>query len=148
MAETAAFRSKVSVLHCFVSYPDTDAGGVVNHGRYIDMAERARHHLLKSIGLPYATLSKDYDTALVVHKITAIYQSSAVLEDSLQLRTSLSLCSAARTIWKTQICRGDTPLVTVSAQLAALKASAGTVWRHPDVLLERLAPFLDLLNEA
>ena len=146
--ETAAFRLEASTLHYLVSYPDTDAGGIVNHSRYIEMAERARHRLLKSIGLPYATLAKDHDTLLVVHRINAIYQSSAVMEDSLQLRTSLSLCSAARTIWKTEICRDDARLVMVSAQLAALRASTGTIRRHPDVLLDKLAPFLDTPNEA
>ena len=148
MAEAAAFCPQVGILHYLVSYPDTDAGGVVNHGRYIDMAERARHHLLKSMGLPYATLSKDHDTQLMVHRINATYQSSAVFEDSLLLKTSISSCSAARTIWKTQICRGDAVLATVSAELAALNASTGAIKRHPDILLEKLVPFLESPSES
>lgn len=137
----SALSSGVRVLNYHVSYPDTDAAGVINHGRYIDMAERARHDLLKQAGLSYASLSQEHDTLLVVHKINATYHASGVLEDSLQISTGLSLCSAARTVWVTRIHRAATLLATVTAELAALHASTKIIRRHPDILLSKLAPF-------
>jgi hypothetical protein len=47
----------------------------------------------------------------------------------------------------TNIYRGNTRLVIVSAELAALKASTGSIRRHPDILLDRLAPFLGAFRE-
>ena len=40
-----------------VSYADTDAGGVVYHGRYIEMAERARNPLFaaEALRIPLAS---------------------------------------------------------------------------------------------
>lgn len=129
------------VLNYHVSYPDTDAAGVINHGRYIDMAERSRHDLLRKAGLSYASLSQEHDTLLVVHKIHATYHASGVLEDNLQISTALSLCSSARTVWVTHIRSTATLLATVTAELAALHAGTKLIRRHPDILLSRLAPF-------
>lgn len=129
------------VLNYSVSYPDTDAGGVINHGRYIDMAERARHDLLKQAGLSYASLCAEHGTLLVVHKLSATYHRSGVLEDDLQISTELSFCGPARSIWITNIQRGTTLLATVNAELAALNAGSKTVRSHPEVLLHHLASF-------
>jgi acyl-CoA thioester hydrolase len=129
------------VLRYAVCYPDTDAGGVVNHGRYIEMAERARNDLLRQVGLPYARLCADHGTLLVIHKLSATYHRSALLEDELDIGTELTRCSPARTIWITDIRRDDTLLATVHAELAALDAGSKAVRSHPDVLLNRLAPF-------
>ena len=129
------------VMRYSVCYPDTDAAGVINHGRYIDMAERARHDLLKHAGLSYALLSSEHQTLLVVHKLSATYHAPGLLEDDLEIGTELTLCSAARTVWMTHIRRGATLLATVSAELAALHAGSKTVRAHPEVLLGRLAAF-------
>ncbi|MBA2674978.1 hotdog domain-containing protein [Ramlibacter sp.] len=129
------------VLRYSVCYPDTDSGGVVNHGRYIDMAERARHDLLKQAGLSYALLRTEHATLLVVHKLSVTYHAPGVLEDDLDIGTELTLCSAARTTWLTTIRRGTALLATVQAELAALNAGSKTVRQHPDILLGKLAVF-------
>jgi acyl-CoA thioester hydrolase len=131
-------------INYHVNYPDTDAAGVVNHGRYIDMAERARHDLLQRTGLSYAALSSEHGTLLVVHRLRATYHASGVLEDTLRLRTRLTLCSPARTSWLTEIHRRDTLLATVQAELAALDPQTKLVRRHPDILLACLAPYVGL----
>ena len=41
-----------------ISYADTDAGGVVYHSRYIDMAERARMEMLHELGISCRDLEK------------------------------------------------------------------------------------------
>jgi acyl-CoA thioester hydrolase len=35
-----------------IHYADTDAGGIVYHARYLEMAERCRAELLRALGLP------------------------------------------------------------------------------------------------
>lgn len=140
-SDTMMPRHDDIVLHYTVAYPDTDAGGVVFHGRYLEMAERARNNLVKLAGLSYASLSEEHDTLLVVHKINAVYHLSAVLEDCLQITTWLAACGAGRTIWLTKIMRDESLLVSVTAEIVALYAGTRGVRPHPKILLDRLAPF-------
>ena len=135
------------VLNYTVAYPDTDAGGVVYHGRYLEMAERARNNLILSTGLSYASLSQDHETLLVVHKINAVYHASAILEDRLQINTKLIRCEAVRTVWLTTIMRGESLLASITAELIALYPGTRGVRRHPDILLEKLTPFIEQAPE-
>ena len=41
-----------------IAYADTDAGGIVYHGRYIEIAERARMNILRGIKFPDGTVVK------------------------------------------------------------------------------------------
>ena len=146
MTDTPVQQPRVSRLHYAVSYPDTDSAGVVSHGRYVEMSERARHHLLKSIGLSYAILCTEHGTLLLIHKINAVFRSSALLEDELLLVTALTEVSRARTSWLTLIKRDGAELAQVSAELVALAPESRTVQLMPEILLERLAPFIGALD--
>ena len=35
-----------------IAYSDTDAGGIVYHGRYVEIAERARMEMIRGIVFP------------------------------------------------------------------------------------------------
>lgn len=130
------------ILDYKVCYADTDAGGVVYHARYIEMVERARNKLMQLAGFSFASLSKEHDTQLVVHKIEAVYHASAFLEDELQLKTSLSVCRAARTVWQTEVMRDDVALASISIEMVALHVSNRRLRMHPDCLVLQLAKFV------
>ena len=49
---------KTFQAHFSICYADTDAGGVVYHSRYIDMAERARMEMLHELGISCRDLEK------------------------------------------------------------------------------------------
>lgn len=125
-----------------VAYPDTDAAGVVFHGRYLEMAERARNHVVNLAGFSYASLAREHDTMLTVHKVEAIYHGSGVLEDRLKIQTKLIHSGAARTVWLTEIVRESAVLVTVRAEIVALYASTRGVRQYPQALLNALAPYV------
>ena len=63
-----------STTNWLVSYADTDAGGVVYHGRYIEQAERSRQQLLLDAELSFSALEREYDCLLVVRAIDASYE--------------------------------------------------------------------------
>jgi acyl-CoA thioester hydrolase len=140
--DATTLRHGDAVLYYTVSYPDTDAAGVVFHGRYFEMAERARNKLINLAGFSYASLSRGHDTLLLVHKINAVYHRSGILEDCLKLNTKLTACRAARTVWLTEIVRDDSLLVSVRAEIVALYASTRSVRQYPQLLLNALAPFV------
>lgn len=142
MEVTAVSAPPDSVLFYTVAYPDTDAAGVVFHGRYFEMAERARNNLVNLAGFSYASLAQDHDTVLTVHKVEAIYHGSGVLEDRLEIQTKLTVCGAARTVWLTEISRNSSLLVSVRAEIVALYARTRTVRQYPALLLNALRPYV------
>ena len=70
-----------------VAYSDTDAGGVVYHGRYLDMAERARLDCLTQLGYPVSKMLRDDDGCFVVKQATIDYRAPARLEDVITITT-------------------------------------------------------------
>lgn len=131
-----------SVLPYVVAYADTDAGGVVYHARYVEMAERGRNHLLNAIGMTFEGLERDLDTVLVVHRITATYKAPARLGDKLMLASSLLKATSARSRWGTVVCRDDTLLATVEAEVVAVSASNRQLRMYPEELTARFAHFI------
>jgi len=62
--------SKVGNTHVFpftIAYADTDAGGIVYHARYVEIAERARMNWIKS------NLKNDDDLGFVIKEINVKY---------------------------------------------------------------------------
>ena len=125
-----------------VSYADTDAGGVVYHGRFLDMAERARNKLLRAVGFSFASLTEEHGVMLVVRRAEVSYAASAILEDQLTLSTRLRLCQASRSVWITEIARNGRLLASVTIEIAMVHVQTRYVARHPDALLQALAPYL------
>ncbi|MFC5473494.1 thioesterase family protein [Paraherbaspirillum soli] len=131
-----------AALSYTVCYADTDAGGVIYHARYIEMVERARNRVMNLAGFTFAALAREHDTMLIVHKVNAVHHAPGFLEDHLQLTTRLATCKAARTVWLTEVMRGDTLLATVSIEMVAIHASTRNLRLHPQALLDGLAAFV------
>lgn len=72
-----------------VCYADTDAGGVVYHGKYFDICERARGEFLRSKGILQTKLIEDYDVAFVVKSAKIDYKRPAKLDDLLKIETKV-----------------------------------------------------------
>ena len=64
-----------------IAYADTDAGGVVYHARYIEIAERARMAWKRGIMLP------DGDIGFAVTKLSARYMRPFRLGDMVRVET-------------------------------------------------------------
>lgn len=141
--DVTAWRGSDAVIHYTVAYPDTDAAGVVFHGRYLEMAERARNHLIHAAGFTYASLAQEHDTLLTVHKLQAVYHGSGILEDRLQIRTKLTASGPVRTVWLTEVVRVDALLASVNAEIVALYPRTRHVRQFPQILLHALAPYVE-----
>jgi acyl-CoA thioester hydrolase len=134
--------SEDPTLHYTVCYADTDAGGVVYHARYIDMVERARNKLMYAAGFTFAMLAEQYQVMLIVHRVEAVYHAPAVLEDRLQLKSRLTDCRAARSVWVTDVTRDDVLIASITIEIVALHTVTRRLARHPEAFLERLSPYL------
>ena len=71
-----------------VAYADTDAGGIMYHGRYIEIAERARMEMIRGISMP------DGDTGFVVKKLDIKYMSPLKLADDFIVKTQITAVGA------------------------------------------------------
>lgn len=88
-----------------VYFSDTDAGGIVYHGRYIDFAEHARTEMFRK-ACEIAASKEDaeasdgvsqrellaHDTAFVVKSISIDYQRPGLLDDLLEVVTEIEDC--------------------------------------------------------
>jgi acyl-CoA thioester hydrolase len=121
-----------------IYYADTDAGGVVYHGAYLDMAERARTELLREAGIPHATLQAEHDCLFMVRRANLEYLRPARLDDMLTITTEF-LGQTAATIKLRQVFEhaDGSPCVVMLVDLVCVRASTGKParipppWRHP-----------------
>ena len=66
-----------------IAYSDTDAGGIVYHGRYIEIAERARMEMMRGIELPAE------DMGFVVRELSIKYMQPLRLADDIVVETEI-----------------------------------------------------------
>ncbi|MEQ8964802.1 MAG: YbgC/FadM family acyl-CoA thioesterase [Azospirillaceae bacterium] len=125
-----------------VGYVDTDAGGIVYHGKYVELAERARNALLHDAGFTYKGLLAEHGILMVIHRVEADYHAPAWLEDRLRLVPHIGRCRAARTLWVTEVMRGETPIATIRIEIVAVDAETRKLTRHPEALVESLARYV------
>ena len=64
-----------------IAYSDTDAGGIVYHGRYIEIAERARMDMMRGINTE--------DGAFVVRDLSIKYMHPLHLADDVIVETEI-----------------------------------------------------------
>lgn len=72
---------KGHIFRFFVAFADTDAQGIMYHGRYIEVAERARTDWSKHIPIP------DGDLGFVVREINIKYRAPLMLGDDFVVKT-------------------------------------------------------------
>ncbi len=108
-----------------VYYSDTDAGGVVYHSRYLDMAEHGRSELIRLLGGDQAALLNESGLAFVVRSLTAGYNRPAFLEDLLTVRTRVSKCENFMMIFDQKIYREEELLAELEVKVGCVSLTEG-----------------------
>ncbi len=72
-----------------VYYEDTDAGGIMYHGNFINFCERGRSELLRHIGVPASDVMEKTGVGFVVRHLEANYMAMVRLDDLLSVFTSV-----------------------------------------------------------
>jgi YbgC/YbaW family acyl-CoA thioester hydrolase len=101
-----------------VCYADTDAAGIVYHGKYIEMAERSRAELVHAAGFPPELLSSLKGTGFIVRSIVARHLRFAVLDDVLRIESRIVDMDPARSWWLTEIMREEDDICAVLVEVA------------------------------
>lgn len=109
----------MSLIHSFpfaVAYADTDAGGIVYHGRYIEMAERARMNWLRGC------FAADGDLGFVVRELEIKYMHPLRLGDEFVIESEIVACGAASLDIKQKFVKGDVVCAIINLKAAYLGA--------------------------
>jgi len=116
-----------------VAYADTDAGGIMYHGRYIEVAERARMAWLGKIAHPIES-----DVGLVIRNLSIQYIHPLFLTDEFVVETVVTAVGAASVSVEQKFVKNDEICAILSGTAAYLNGDGRPV-RMPAVLAVRLA---------
>jgi len=99
-----------------IAYADTDAGGIVYHGRYIEIAERARMNWLRGVA------RMGDDIGFVVRELNIKYMSPLMLGDDLIVESRILKVGAASLNMEQKFVKGDTVCAIINLTVAYIGA--------------------------
>jgi acyl-CoA thioester hydrolase len=120
-----------------VYWDDTDGGGVVYHGSYVRMLDRARAEWLHALGIGQQAL-RDEDVVLAVRAMQLDFIKPARLDDELAIDVRLVALGRASLEVAQELSRRGEGLLSARVRLACLTASTF----RPRALPDRLAQVL------
>jgi acyl-CoA thioester hydrolase len=120
-----------------VYYEDTDAGGIMYHGRYINWCERARAEYLRDIGLQSSTIFEVTGVIFVVRHLEADYLKPAKLDQLLRVETSLKELKNSSFILNQSIFCQDSVLFSMKVTIVCIDGNGRAV-RIPDMVRHKL----------
>jgi len=113
-----------------VAYADTDAGGIMYHGRYIEIAERARMNWLGKNARPVPG-----DVGLVIRNLSIQYIRPLFLADDFVVETVVTAVGAASVSVEQKFVKNGEICAILSGTAAYLNG-AGRPVRMPGVLVD------------
>ena len=105
-----------------VYYQDTDAGGVVFHGTYLNYFERARTEWLRDLGFGIADLTRETGVLFIVREIHVKYLKPALLDDTLTVTAAIEHLGRAQFTLDQRVLRSQDLLVQARVNLACVTA--------------------------
>ncbi|MCY4467522.1 MAG: YbgC/FadM family acyl-CoA thioesterase [Thiotrichales bacterium] len=130
----ACAAAAAAVTTCRVIFGDTDAGGVVYHPRYLEMAERGRNEFMRAAGLDVGNLFEHRRLSLALRSADMTFHVPAQFDDRLTVRTGVERLGAASSRWVSRIRRGGTLVCTVRAEIVCMDRFSRRPILYPDDL--------------
>jgi len=103
-----------------VYYQDTDAGGVVFHGRYLSFFERARTEWLRHLGFDVRQLAEHDGVLFIVRELRVSYLRPAQVDDLLTVTAAVQNLGRAQFTLDQRVLRGADLLAQGSVNLACV----------------------------
>ena len=114
------FEGTEHVYPLRVYHEDTDAGGIVYYANYLKFAERARTEMMRGAGITHVTLLGDHDAAFVVRRCVVDYRQPALLDDEIEVRTSIGAVAGAHIRAEQRVMREDALLASIGLKLGCV----------------------------
>jgi acyl-CoA thioester hydrolase len=121
-----------------VYYEDTDFSGRVYHASYLRFLERGRTEWLRRRGFGHRNLAESSGVVFAVRSLQIEFLAPAVMDDLLEVETSVALMRGASITFRQRIMRAGKELVAAQVMVASLRE--GRAARMPADLRRRLEP--------
>ncbi len=132
-------QNKVFALPIRVYFQDTDAGGVVYHGSYVNFMERARTEWLRDVcGYSNGALMKEFGAVFVVRSMKLDYLKPALLDDLLDVTAQVRDIGRSRITLLQTVRRGEELLTEAEVHLVCVSLESFKPVSVPDVLRAQL----------
>ena len=121
-----------------VYFQDTDAGGVVYHGSYVNFMERARTEWLREVcGFSNGALMKEFGAVFVVRSMKVEYLKPALLDDMLEVTAQVKDIGRSRVTLLQTVRRGEELLTEGEVHLVCVSLASFKPISVPEVLREK-----------
>ncbi len=121
-----------------VFFQDTDAGGVVYHGSYVNFLERARTEWLRECyGYSNKGLMSEFGMVFVVRSLRLDYLKPALLDDLIVVSAQLKDVGRSRVTLCQHVLRGEDVLVEAEVDLVCVKMDNFKPVSVPEALREQ-----------
>ncbi len=125
-----------------IYYEDTDFTGLVYHANYLRYFERGRSDFLRLMDVRHsALLDAETPMGFAVNKLNIEFLKPARIDDALIVRSSYEAVRGPRIFILQSLERDGETLVRAEVQICCISLT-GRALRPPNMLLERLKPFL------
>jgi acyl-CoA thioester hydrolase len=121
-----------------VYYEDTDFSGRVYHASYLRFLERGRTEWLRRRGFTHRDLAESSGLAFAVRSLQIDYLAPAMMDDLLEVETSVTAVRGASIDFKQRVLRSNKELVSAEVLVASIRD--GRPARIPADLRRRLQP--------
>ncbi len=130
-------HGKVYTLPVRVYYADTDAGGVVYHGSYVNVLERARTEWLRTFGYTGLGMMQEFGMLFVVRSLKVDYLKPALLDDLLLVSAEIRELGRSRMTMHQTVRRNDEVLAEGEVHLVCVTKDAFRPVAIPDKFREQ-----------
>ncbi|MGB7651505.1 MAG: tol-pal system-associated acyl-CoA thioesterase [Gallionella sp.] len=121
-----------------VYFQDTDAGGVVYHGSYVNFLERARTEWLREVcGFSNGALMKEFGAVFVVREMKVEYLKPALLDDMLAVTAQVATIGRSSVKLVQTVRRGEELLTQAEVHLVCVSLASFKPISVPEVLREK-----------
>lgn len=124
---------KESYLEKKIYYHDTDCGGVVYYGNYLEYLEEARTEFFLSLGINLKELM-ERDVYFVVSRVEIDYKSPARYQDIIRVSTVIEKKGFSSLHFSQRILRGDREVVQARTVLVCVNSAFRPVRIPPEVM--------------
>jgi len=133
---TGGFLETTHYFALRVYIEDTDVGGVVYYANYLRFLERARSHMLRSLGIDQRAALESGEGVYAVAEAHIKYRKPARLDDELVIVSHLEEIRSASCLIDQKVMRGPELVADARVTVAFLSAE-GRPRRHPAEWMEK-----------
>jgi acyl-CoA thioester hydrolase len=105
-----------------VYYQDTDAGGVMFHGTYLNFLERARMEWMRARGFDAGELVIRFRLVFIVRQLEIAYLKPALLDDLVKVSAKVGKMGRAQLTFTQEVRRDGETLVRAAVNVACVGA--------------------------